>query len=206
MKFSSLLTDHQLPMVIDTSVVINLHACSYGVQIVAAIPNPILIPRIAVDELPVGTAERNFVQSLFDAGLVTPVELSDDEYVVFQELISISPTVDDGEAATIAVSHGRNIVAIIDDRKGRARATTLVPSSEPGWSLDLFSHAQAISQLGNGVHAEALYLALYKGRMRIPAERTDEVISLVGIQRAKDCTCLPGYKERFSPRSTSDAH
>src|SRR5579885_945233 len=133
MKFSSLLTDYQLSIVIDTSVVINLHACSFGVQIVSAIPNPIVVPQIAVDELPLGTPERNFVQGLFDARLVTPIELSDDEYLVFQELTSISPTVDDGEAATIAVSHGRNILAIIDDRKGRARATTLIPSSEPGW-------------------------------------------------------------------------
>lgn len=205
MKFSSLLTDYRLSMVIDTSVVINLHACGHGVQIVAAIPNPILIPRIAVDELQFGTAERNFLQSLFDSRLVMPVELDEDEYLVFQELTSISPTVDDGEAATIAVSHGRNALAIIDDRKGRARATSVIPSSEPGWSLDLLCHFEVISQLGSTVHTEAIYLALHKGRMRIPAQRTDEVISLVGIERAKECTCLPGYKERFGLRSTNSA-
>jgi len=203
MKFSSLLTDYRLSMVIDTSVVINLHACTYGVQIVSAIPNQLVIPTIAVDELPVGTAERNFLESLFDAGLVAAVELADDEYQVFQELTSISPTVDDGEAATIAVSSGRNILPIIDDRKGRARAITLIPSLEPGWSLDIFNHAEVVSDLGNSIHADAVYLALYKGRMRIPSERTDDVIALVGVERAKDCTCLPGYKERFGPQSSS---
>lgn len=67
----------------------------------------------------------------------------------------------------------------------------------PGWSLDIFRHPTAIAVLGDQPAVEALYLALRDGRMRIPSESGDGVIALVGLERSRDCTCLPGYRERF---------
>lgn len=197
MEFSSLLTDDQLPLVIDTSVVINLHACTYGVHILSAIPNVIIVPQIAAAELKEGTNEQLFLQNLVNAGIVTLSELTDDEYEVFGDLISNSPTVDDGEAATIAIAYVRNAFPIIDDRKGRARATGLKASLEPGWSLDLFRHPLVISHLGAPAEVDAVYLALRDGRMRIPIERANDVIALIGDERSIDCKCLPGYRDRY---------
>jgi len=43
----------------------------------------------------------------------------------------------------------------------------------------------------------ALYLALRVGRMRIPEEHCDEVVKLIGIERAKECSCLPKHRRKF---------
>jgi hypothetical protein len=55
----------------------------------------------------------------------------------------------------------------------------------------------AVAALGDQSALEALYLALRDGRMRIPSESADGVIALIGMERSQDCTCLPGYRERF---------
>jgi hypothetical protein len=34
--------------------------------------------------------------------------------------------------------------------------------------------------------------------MRIPPESADSVIGIIGIERSSDCTCLPGYRDRFA--------
>ena len=67
----------------------------------------------------------------------------------------------------------------------------------PSWSLDLFRHPTAIAVLGDQPAVEALYLALRDGRMRIPSESADSVIALIGTERSRNCTCLPGYRDRF---------
>jgi hypothetical protein len=78
-----------------------------------------------------------------------------------------------------------------------AEIDTLMNSRTAGWSLDLFHHPTAIAVLGDQLIIEALYLALRDGRMRIPSESVDNVIALIGMERSHDCTCLPGYQDRF---------
>jgi predicted nucleic acid-binding protein len=194
MNFSSILTDPDLPLAIDTSVVVNLHACTFGVQIMAAIPNRIILPQIAADELKAGTSERDFVDNLVNQKMLELSELTDDEYELYENLIS---SLDDGESATLAIAITRKLFPTIDEKKGRTRAIALVPALEPGWSLDLLRHPQVLSKLGSPSDVEALYLALREGRMRIPDERAEEVIALIGKERAAECLCLPDYKLRF---------
>ena len=59
MSCSSSLSDITNPLVLDTSVLINLHACKYGERILAAIPNDILVPEIVAGELEHETSRRN---------------------------------------------------------------------------------------------------------------------------------------------------
>ncbi len=47
------------PLVLDTSVLINLHACKYGERILAAIPSQILVPEIVAGELEHETSRTN---------------------------------------------------------------------------------------------------------------------------------------------------
>lgn len=201
MSCSSSLIEIMDPLVLDTSVLINLHACKYGEHILRAIPNDIVIPSIVARELEHETSQKNgeykFLNSLVTDGIVTLANLTDAEYELFQTLTSTSPSLDDGEAATIAVAATRHLFPIIDERKGRMRANTLMKKRTPGWSLDLFRHPTAITALGEQPAIEALYLALRDGRMRIPSENADDVITLIGMNRSQDCTCLPGYRERF---------
>lgn len=197
MTISSFLTDDQITIILDTSVVINLSACTFGSRILRALPNKIVIAGIASSELKHGTEERDFFEEILNEGIVTTSELTSQEYGIFADLTSKSPTIHDGEAATIAIAHRRNWFPVIDDERGRSRAISLMALPEPGWSVEVFRHPSVISELGQPVDVEALFLALREGRMRIPISRREEVILLIGEDRARDCTCLPGYKERF---------
>jgi len=196
MSYSSFLIDIPDALILDTSVLVNLHACSYGGRILTAIPNDIVVSQIVARELEHETSRRNgeysFLHALVSDGTVTLANLTDAEYEVFHELTS---TLDDGEAATIAVASSRDLQPIIDEKRGRSRA--LAKTRAPGWSLDLFRHPKAISVLGEQVAIEGLYLALRDGRMRIPSESAEGVIALIGMDRSRECTCLPGYRGRF---------
>lgn len=194
MNFSSSLTDDQLPLVLDASALISVHATTYGVQVLSAIPNQIIVPQIVAAEFQRGTEDKVFLSELVDAGTVAIYDLTDEEYEFFGTLIT---DLDDGESATLAIAISRNCLPIIDERKGRARAISLVSSLEAGWSLDLIRHPMVLSSLGSPADVDALFLALRESHMRIPDDRADEVIALIGEQRARECTCLPGYKRRF---------
>jgi len=181
----------------DTSVFINLHACGQGERILAAVPNEIIVARVVECELDNetsrATGEHAFLERLVHSKIVTVVDFTDEEFELFDELVR---DLDDGEAATIAIAAKRHFIPIIDERKGRARAAMHV-GKEPLWSLDLIRHSSVVNTIGGAAGIEALYLALRIGRMRIPFDRVDEVIALIGEQRARECTCLPGYKARF---------
>ena len=201
MTYSSSLTDDLRPLVLDTSVLINLYACSYNERILTAIPNGIIVPQVVAAELEHETSrkkgEHGFLHGLIAGGKATLGEMSDEENALFANLTSSPPSLDDGEAATIAIGAKRQLLPLIDDRKGRAQAIQILRGREPGWSIDLFLHASVTSALGNTAAIEALYLALLNGRMRVPVESTEYIIDLLGSERARDCTCLPDYRKLF---------
>nr|WP_210248678.1 DNA-binding protein [Phyllobacterium endophyticum] len=180
---------------------INLHACRYGEQILAAIPNDIVVTQIVAGELEHETSRRNgehnFLKSLVASRVVTLTELTDEEFETFFELTSSVPVLDDGEAATIAVAAARGCFPIIDEKRGRGRASALLSECQSGWSLELFRHPATLATLGDDVARDALFLALRDGRMRIPVMSIEDVIALIGEERARACTCLPGYRLRF---------
>lgn len=200
MNFSSSLTNERRPLVLDTSVLINLHASTYGEQILDAVPNAILIPRVVANELERETSRRNgehsFLFDLIQSGAVTLADLTEEEFDEFSALTSGSPSLDDGEAATIAVTKIRGLRCLIDEKKGRARAMISMIQEEPAWSLDLMRHPQVVEALGSMQSVEALYLALRDGRMRVHGDHCNHVVDLIGPERALDCRSLPGYKLR----------
>ena len=201
MTYSSSLTDDLRPLVFDTSVLINLYACSYGERILAALPNAIIVPHLVAGELKHETSRENgghrFLHDQFTGGRVTLGEMTDEEYVLYASLVSGSPSLGDGEAATIAIAVRRQLLPILDDRKARALITHALRGDEPGWSLDLFRHSLVTSALGDTTAINALYLALRDGRMRVPVESTEYIVRLLGIQRASECTCLPNHRKLF---------
>lgn len=202
MSCSSSRIDASGDLVLDASVLINLHASKHGAKVIAAIPHGVWVSQIVVEELEHETSRKNgefdFLHSLLASDVIRIAHLDDAEYEVFENLTSTLPTLDDGEAATIAVAVVRRFLPVIDERRGRARATTLISNRPPAWSLDLLRHPTVLSALGCKLATEVLYNALHFGRMRIPSERADAVISLLGVERARKCTCLPGYRDRFA--------
>ena len=200
MTCSSSLSDTLAPLVPDTSVLINLHACSLGEQVLRSIPNEIVVPDIVVSELEHETShangENDFIRNLISQGVVKVARLDDAAYRIFETLIASPSSLDDGEAATIAISASQGLMAVIDERKGRARAEALMNGQSPAWSLDLLVHPAVQAGLPVGAYVEAVYLALSEGRMRIDEERCDAVVALIGVERAIRCTSLPGFRFR----------
>lgn len=196
----SSLSDTLTPLVPDTSVLINLHACTFGAQVLRAIPNDIILPETVVAELNHETSHANgengFIQRLIAENVVRVVQMDDAAAHVFETLIRSPGSLDDGEAATIAVAVSQGFLPVVDERKGRAQAKSLMNGQAPAWSLDLLVHPAVQSGLVGDGYIEAVYLALREGRMRIDEERCDAVVQLIGIERAKDCTSLPGFKAR----------
>ncbi len=196
----SSLSDTLTPLVPDTSVLINLHACTFGEQILRVIPNEIVLPETVVAELNHETSHANgengFVQRLISENVVKVVEMDDAAARLFETMIRSPNSLDDGEAATIAVAVSQGFLPVLDERKGRAQAKGLMNGKAPAWSLDLLVHPAVQSGLVGEWYIEAVYLALREGRMRIDEERCDAVVQLIGIERAKDCTSLPGFKAR----------
>ncbi|WP_230079799.1 hypothetical protein [Alteripontixanthobacter maritimus] len=179
---------------------INLNACTFGEQVLRAIPNDIILTETVVEELNHETSyangENGFIQRLISENVVKVVEMDDAAVRLFEMMISSPGSLDDGEAATIGVAVSQGFLPIIDERKGRARAQSLMNGQAPAWSLDLLVHPAAQSELVGDGYIEAVYLALRKGRMRIDEERCDAVVQLIGIERAITCSSLPGFKER----------
>ena len=133
-------------MVLDTSVLINLHASTFGERILRIIPNDLAVPREVIRELEHETSkvngEHNFLQRLIAQGRLEPLHMNDQAFDIFEELIKCRPSLGDGEAATIAISAVDNLLPVMDDGKGRSRATALVSPKTPAWSLDLFLHSE----------------------------------------------------------------
>lgn len=198
---SSSLADDFRPLVFDTSVLINLYASSYGERILASLSNAIIVPQVVVGELEHETSrkngERKFLHGLLARGRATSSNMTDREKMLFADLVSGSRSLGDGEAATIAIAANRQLVPILDDGKAQAIAIHTLSGQEPSWSLDLFRHSSVTTALGESTAIDALFLALRDGRMRIPVESTDYTIGLLGIERARKCTCLPNYGKLF---------
>ena len=196
----SSLSDTLTPFVPDTSVLINLHACSFGEQVLRAIPNDIVLPETVVAELNHETSHANgengFIQRLILENVVKVVQMNDAAARLFETMIRSPGSLDDGEAATIAVAVSQGFRPVVDERKGRARAQDLMNGQAPAWSLDLLVHPAVKSALVGDGYVEAVYLALREGRMRIDEERCEAVVQLIGIERAIKCSSLPGFKKR----------
>ncbi|WLA47902.1 DNA-binding protein [Bradyrhizobium elkanii] len=208
MTFSSSLADDRRPLVLDTSVLINLHACTYGEHVLTSIANVIVVSDIVARELEHETSRKNgdhsFLHGLIARGKVTVAGMTDEEFELFATLTAGSPSLDDGEAATISIAASRRFRAVIDERKGRARAASLMTGEEPGWSLDLLRHPSVLQSVDELQANDAVYLALRHGRMRIPAQCADYVVGLIGRERALECSCLPNFKNLAREAAVSD--
>lgn len=200
MTFSSSLNDNYDPLILDTSVVINLHASTWGAQILRALPNVMVVPELVAAELEhetsKGNGEHQFVQALATGGIVERSELTDREYVLYEEMVTGGNSLGDGEAAAIAMAAERNHIAVIDERRGRKLARQLLPVGRMAWSVDLILHPIVAKGLGRKAQTEAVYLALRDGRMRVHDDHCDQVVGLIGVRRALKCTSLPGFRHR----------
>lgn len=120
MTYSSCQDDFLTPLIVDTSVLINLHASRHGGRIIDALPNAIMVPEIVASEMEHETSKtkggQQFMKELVGANKVTLAVMNNCEYGLFEMLVAGSSSLGDGEAATIVIGTSRGLLPVIDER------------------------------------------------------------------------------------------
>ena len=195
----SYLRDRTVPIIADTSVVINLNATRCAETILDALPNPFLVVTEVALELQSGLqAGRNDAAALdgwHSSGRARIVPLGDTGTQHFFNLVSgpAAQTLDDGEAATIALALETEppAVPLIDERKANRICAHRFADLVTGSTVDLLDQDDVQAALGRDRLASAVFNALYFGRMRVLPHHLDWVVSLIGPDHAKQCESLP---------------
>jgi predicted nucleic acid-binding protein len=196
------------PIVADTSVWINIIASGRAADILRSFVQPLIISRIALDELERGREKGQTtageIHALIDVGLVAVAELPLDAEEIYLSLVagSISETLDDGEAATLALALVMNATAIIDERKAIRLAAIRFPGLQIKSTVELLVTMVArailsVDELGDVIHA-----ALRSARMRVPDHLLAAVCECIGADRAADCVSLPARVRRVPEKQT----
>lgn len=194
----SCLTDPFLPIVADTSAVINLNASGCPAAVLRALPNRAVLTDVVLAELSTdkrtGRDDAKLVRSLIDEELATVSTVADLKKDHFATLVvgPAAETLDDGEAATIACALEINAVAIIDDRKAVSLCARKYPSLVIASTVDVFMHAAIAAALGHAALSDAVYAALQSARMRVPRRHEEWVVGMIGETRARLCPSLRG--------------
>jgi predicted nucleic acid-binding protein len=184
-------------LVADASVWINLVAGTRAADVIRALAMRPQIPRIALDELERGRDKgRRTAAALADLikdGLVEVAELPTEAEETYLNLVAgpVSQTLDDGEAATLALALQVGAVAIIDERKAINLARDRFPALQVISTTELLLSDAVRSVFSDEELGNVLYGALREARMRVPEHLLEAVCACLGLERAAGCMSLP---------------
>jgi predicted nucleic acid-binding protein len=184
-------------LVADASVWINLVAGARAADVIRVLAMRPQIPRIALDELERGRDKgRRTAAALADLikdGLVEVAELPSGAEETYLNLVAgpVSQTLDDGEAATLALALQVGAVAIIDERKAINLARDRFPALQVISTTELLLSDAVRSVFSNEELGNVLYGALREARMRVPEHLLEAVCACLGPERAAGCVSLP---------------
>lgn len=195
----SCLSDPMADLAVDASVVINLSATGRYGEIVEALPHRIVVVDVVEQELEsgraVGRTDAIALDNLKGANQVTIASLEGDAIETFRTLVegSAADTLDDGEAATLsyAVEHGAT--ALIDEKKANRICEKRFPGVYRAATVDILSHPAVIGALGPEGHREAVFNALYYGKMRVLPHHQNWIVHIVGPDHVSHCKSLPRH-------------
>lgn len=193
----SCLIDLAAPLVVDASTVINLNASGCARRILEPLPNCVLVIDIVADELQRGRQRQrrdgDLLLEMATNKIVEIVSLDVTGVDYFEELVigDAQNTLDDGEAATIAHALSLNGIAVFDESKATRICAERFPNLRLACSVDIFSHPSVLEALGDSALADAIFGALYHGRMRVFPHHVDWVVARIGLERAEQCLSLP---------------
>jgi predicted nucleic acid-binding protein len=183
--------------VADSSTVINLVATGCAPAIIEALPNRIAVVDVVPGELDTGRQQghphADALQSLVAAGHIEIMSLGDAGWHHFETLV-VGPgpeTLDDGEAATIAYAAEHGVAAIIDERKGTRICAERFPDLQIVTTVDVLLHPAVRLKLGEEDFADAVFAALQGAKMAVFPQHVDEIVRIIGPERASQCPSLP---------------
>ena len=184
-------------IVLDASVLINLNASGFGNEILSALPHECLAPNQVIDELNrgaiLGHSDSQKVEHLIESGTLEARAIGRGGEEIFETLVAGNAltTLDDGEAATIALAIQTRGIAAIDEKKALSICGRRFPDLRVATTPDLLLDNSIESSIGRGNLAEATFRALSVGRMRVPIRLHEAIVGLIGIERAAKCASLP---------------
>lgn len=187
---------HQ-PLVLDTSVAINLAAAKARDTMLQALPNRVLIIDVVLEELRGGGRNGHdhyrVIEDLIASERIQVEHLADSAEDIFQRLVfgPTSETVDDGEAATIAYGASHQAITVLDDGKALDISRRLFPALRLAHSIDIFAHSAVRKELGPAAVSEVLFDVLISARMRVLPHHWEWVKRQLGPERCSMCKSLP---------------
>lgn len=208
MTFSSCLTEHSPPVVLDSSIIINLLATGHAETILQALPGLSCVTVNLVDEIKRGAEnghqELGKLLELIDRGKLEVVELDEQALESFFRIVSGSTTesLGDGEAATLAFAHRNGLVAAIDEKKARRVAGESYESLTIATTVDILAYAPVGLALGKEQLAKAVFDALRLKRMQVWEPQFDWVVEQIGPTSVPLCPSLRRLAKR-SPAAMS---
>ena len=202
------LTDPSVPLVADTSVIINLVASGIPEQIISSINNPIYVVDEILPELnrgnEKGCLDAEILENLISNGNVKCVSLNDECWEHFGLLVSGSAitSLDDGEAATLAYCAVHKNVPIIDEKKANKVCAGLYKELKPISSVALFKLASQHQNMNHPILSKAIYNALTNGRMFVMHQHLEWVVNAIGSDKATSCNSLSKRSKRLIAAAT----
>lgn len=188
--------DVSAPVVADASVIINLNATGCVRAILETLPQSVLVTEMVASELADGrTSGRSDADALFalsEDGGIEIVALTDTELQHFTSLVRgpASETLDDGEAATIAVALERAGTALIDERKAHRICAERFQGLMIGCTIDLLARSGVEAVLGRDGLADSIFNSLQRARMSVLPWHFKWVVKRIGSGRAAACVSL----------------
>ena len=204
----SCLDERAAPVIVDTSVVINLNATGCAEATLRSLPNRCVVIEDVLLELQIGRrtgrGDADALAVLIEQQLVERAQVGNTGMSHFRSLVtgSASESLDDGEAATIACAIEQGAVALVDERKAIRICIERFPNLAVGCTVDVLAQRHVQAALGRSL-ADAVFNALDRGRMRVPDQHGHWVVDLIGKERAAGCRSLPKrFRTESPPRST----
>jgi predicted nucleic acid-binding protein len=188
--------DAAMPIILDASAVINLNGSGAATEILSALRRDFIVAQDVYDELKRGASNgrRDFeaLENLIGQDVVRRQDISALGIDLFESL-TIGPsamTLDDGEAATIALAFELSGVVVIDEDKGRRLAQQTAAGVPLLSSVELFCNPIVERALASNL-ADAVFSALQQSRMQVLSSHHAWIIKLLGPERASLCRSLP---------------
>ena len=194
--------DHLLLVIADASVVINLNATGCAAAILDALLYRVAVTDVVATELGEdrrsGRNDAALLNELTAAGRIAILPLDEAAAPLFGSLVAgaAAETLDDGEAASIAVAVRCGAIVAIDERKARRICARRFPGLRLLSTAELLLDAEVASKLGRVMQSDAVFRALQTARMRVLPEHADRVVQLIGADRAWQCPSLPKAARR----------
>ena len=193
----SCICDIEKPLVLDTSVVVNLNATGFAEQVLRALPVDVFVPVPVLKELQLGEkkgySDATDLACLLERGLVEPLEVPERSYSEYIGLVSgsASTSLGDGEAATIVSALATNACAAIDERKARRICATRYKEVNLASSVDILAHPKVIASLSKKEFSAAILAALEVANMQVQKRHIDWVVDHIDPVRLGNCLSLP---------------